>query len=234
MSWASKVSQNDGVNKESKKIYIPREDVMTTTSTTPMARNDSNRGNNRKNARNTTTATNTNEEERRHANIKTKKRNANNNNNNNNGGNGLANRNGYYPVFLNGTDVVNKDELKTQIIKEFGPVMKMSRGDNFVVIDFQLESSQREALEKKKVSVGGVELVLERKTYKRNAARDAAQGAAGKSSMAPGASASGHWESTGGDQNGFVSAQKGHRRHHASSNASSNSSVNAGREKRGN
>ncbi|GMM55971.1 Bre5 protein [Maudiozyma humilis] len=237
MSWASKVSQNDGVNKESKKIYIPREDVMTTTSTTPMSRNDSNRGNNRKNARNTAnntaTATNTNEEERRHANNKTKKRNANNNNNNNNG-NGLANRNGYYPVFLNGTDVVNKDELKTQIIKEFGPVMKMSRGDNFVVIDFQLESSQREALEKKKVSVGGVELVLERKTYKRNAARDAAQGAAGKSSMAPGASASGHWESTGGDQNGFVSAQKGHRRHHANSNASSNANVNANREKRGN
>ena len=50
MSWASKISLNDGVNKESKKIYIPREEVMTTTSTAPLARSESNR--NHKNARN--------------------------------------------------------------------------------------------------------------------------------------------------------------------------------------
>ncbi|SMN21610.1 similar to Saccharomyces cerevisiae YNR051C BRE5 Ubiquitin protease cofactor [Maudiozyma saulgeensis] len=142
MSWASKVSQHDAVPKESRKIIVPREE-------TPMPRNDSNRT--KKNNRNR-------ENDRKENNSKNNSKRRTNNN---------VNRDGYYPVYINGTQNTKPELIRNKLIKEFGPVMKMNTGDNFIVIDFQLESSQKEAIDTKKITVDGTEFTLERKTYRK-------------------------------------------------------------------
>ncbi|CAB4255439.1 similar to Saccharomyces cerevisiae YNR051C BRE5 Ubiquitin protease cofactor [Maudiozyma barnettii] len=142
MSWASKVSLHDAVPKESRKIIVAREEPS-------MPRTDSNR--NKKNNRNR-------DGDRKDNNSKNNgKRRPNNN----------VNRDGYYPVYINDTQSIKPELIRNKLIKDFGPVMKMTTGDNFIVIDFQLESSQKEAIDTKKIMVEGTEFTLERKTYRK-------------------------------------------------------------------
>mgnify|MGYP003365569028 CR=1 FL=1 len=148
MSWASKLSQHEGIPKESRKIIVHREEPTPT-------HNESNNKNKKNNNNN---------------NNRNNKDNNNNNKQNNNSKrriNNNVNRDGYYPVYINGIQNVKPESVKNKVIQEFGPVMKMSTRDNFIVVDFQLESSQKEAIDAKKLTVDGVEVSLERKTYKK-------------------------------------------------------------------
>ncbi|KAG0671787.1 hypothetical protein C6P45_005052 [Maudiozyma exigua] len=153
MSWASKVSQHEGVPKESRKIIVHREEPSTShnESNSKSKKNNNNNNNNRNNR----------DSDRRDHNNNNKQ------NNNKRRVNNNVNRDGYYPVYINGIQNVKPESVKNKVIQEFGPVMKMSTRDNFIVVDFQLESSQKEAIDAKKLIVDGVEVSLERKTYKK-------------------------------------------------------------------
>ncbi|CCF57473.1 hypothetical protein KAFR_0C04820 [Kazachstania africana CBS 2517] len=96
-----------------------------------------------------------------------------------------VNKEGYFPIYVNNTIGLKEDELKNTLIKEFGPVMKVTNGDSFAVVDFQLQSSQSEAIERKKLIVNDVEISLERKTSKKSSS----------------------------SQNGFSNTQKNYRKH---------------------
>ncbi|CAI4738131.1 CNT_collapsed_G0048020.mRNA.1.CDS.1 [Saccharomyces cerevisiae] len=45
--------------------------------------------------------------------------------------------------------------------------MRITAADNFAVVDFETQKSQIDALEKKKKSIDGIEVCLERKTVKK-------------------------------------------------------------------
>lgn len=150
MSWASKLSSNESIPKESRKTIVSREDNM--------SRSDSSRS--KKNTNNKTKDEDKKSDRRENGNNKNKKKNSGNTSN--------ANKEGFYPIYINGTENIRDDSLKNLLIKEFGPVMKMTSGENFAVVDFQLESSQREAIEKKKLIIEDVEISLERKTSKKS------------------------------------------------------------------
>lgn len=168
LSWASKLSSAEPT-KESKKILVAK-----TTAATKIVipetislqhqhhhnqhKNNSNNGSSKKNA-------NTNDKK-----FEMGSRKDNNSNRrdrrkqqNSNG----ANKEGYYPVFINGTYGIDDEALKNTLNKAFGTVVKINSGENFAVVDFQTYNSQVAALEMKKMMIQGFEISIERKTSKK-------------------------------------------------------------------
>ncbi|EDO18737.1 hypothetical protein Kpol_1028p9 [Vanderwaltozyma polyspora DSM 70294] len=79
-----------------------------------------------------------------------------------------VNKDGFYPIYIRGTAGVSEEKLKSTLEKEFGTVMKITNADNFAVVDFELQKSQTEALEKRKIKVEDIEVHLERKTLRKS------------------------------------------------------------------
>lgn len=77
------------------------------------------------------------------------------------------NKDGFFPIYIRGTADVSEDKLRKTLEREFGFIMKMTYADNFAVVDFELQKSQTDALEKKKLRIEDVEVYLERKTVKK-------------------------------------------------------------------
>ncbi|CCC67126.1 hypothetical protein NCAS_0A05680 [Naumovozyma castellii] len=78
-----------------------------------------------------------------------------------------VNKDGFFPVFVRGTGSIKEDKLRINLEKEFGPIMKMSTGDNFAVVDFATQQNQNDALEKKVIKIDDTDVILERKTAKK-------------------------------------------------------------------
>lgn len=161
MSWASKLSSTEPT-KESKKILVAK-----TTSGTNIVTPDQpsqqqqhhNQYKGNKKSNNNDKKFEMGSRKENGSNRRDRKKQQNNNG---------ANKDGYYPIFINGTYGLDDDVLKTTLTKEFGPVVKINSGENFAVIDFQTHASQVAALELKKMMIQGFEITIERKTYKKN------------------------------------------------------------------
>ena len=78
-----------------------------------------------------------------------------------------VNKDGFYPIYIRGTNGLREEKLRSALEKEFGKVMRITAADNFAVVDFETQKSQIDALEKKKKSIDGIEVCLERKTVKK-------------------------------------------------------------------
>ncbi|CAI4036149.1 hypothetical protein SMKI_14G3680 [Saccharomyces mikatae IFO 1815] len=78
-----------------------------------------------------------------------------------------VNKDGFYPIYIRGTNGLREEKLRGALEKEFGKVMRITAADNFAVVDFETQKSQTEALEKKKKLIDGIEVCLERKTVKK-------------------------------------------------------------------
>lgn len=78
-----------------------------------------------------------------------------------------VNKDGFYPIYIRGTNGLREEKLRIALEKEFGKVMRITAADNFAVVDFETQKSQMDALEKKKKLIDGIEVCLERKTVKK-------------------------------------------------------------------
>lgn len=175
LSWASKLSSAEPT-KESKKILVAK----TTTATKIVIPETTSiqhqhHHNQHKNNSNNNNNSSSNSNSKKNASINDKKfemgsRKDNSSNRrdrrkqqNSNG----ANKEGYYPVFVNGTYGIDDETLKNTLSKAFGTVVKINSGENFAVVDFQTYNSQVAALEMKKMMIQGFEISIERKTSKK-------------------------------------------------------------------
>ncbi|CCH61561.1 hypothetical protein TBLA_0F00170 [Henningerozyma blattae CBS 6284] len=75
-----------------------------------------------------------------------------------------VNREGFFPIYIRGTSGVDEDVLKGILENEFGTITRMTFSENFAVADFELQSSQTNAIERKSIKAGPIEVYLERKT----------------------------------------------------------------------
>ncbi|CAI4050543.1 hypothetical protein SKDZ_14G3720 [Saccharomyces kudriavzevii ZP591] len=78
-----------------------------------------------------------------------------------------VNKDGFYPIYIRGTNGLREEKLRSALEKDFGKVMRITAADNFAVADFETQKSQIDALEKKKKLIDGIEVCLERKTVKK-------------------------------------------------------------------
>lgn len=72
-----------------------------------------------------------------------------------------------YPIYITRPEKLSVDEIKIVFEKEFGPIVKLTSGENFAVVDFQSQTSQNNAIERRKVTVRGIHLSIEKKTSKK-------------------------------------------------------------------
>ena len=164
LTWASRLSTNSDLQRETRKVIVTRPSVSSSTPTDSSSKRDSEgtgftsggksnslRGNDRKfdmpSRKDNSSARGSGKKKGIFSNM---------------------NREGYYPIYVAGNANLKDEVLKNRLVREFGPVMKMTSGDNFAVVDFQLQSSQIEAIEKGRMTIDGVEVSLEHKTVKKS------------------------------------------------------------------
>ena len=164
LTWASRLSTNSDLQRETRKVIVTRPSVSSSTPTDSGSKRDSEgtgftsggksnslRGNDRKfdmpSRKDNSSARGSGKKKGVFSNM---------------------NREGYYPIYVAGNANLKDEVLKNRLVREFGPVMKMTSGDNFAVVDFQLQSSQIEAIEKGRMTIDGVEVSLEHKTVKKS------------------------------------------------------------------
>lgn len=159
MSWASKLSSFE----PNKKIVVNKPSMGTTAvetnNSTHLHKKDNNSSNKNKTGTTERKAYDMNNRKDNMSNRKDKKNKLTFSN---------VNKDGYYPIYINGTFGLTEEDIKTALMKEFGTIMRISVGDNFAVVDFQNQQSQTNAIDKRKLIVKNVEISLERKTMKKN------------------------------------------------------------------
>lgn len=79
-----------------------------------------------------------------------------------------VNEDGFFPIYIRGTAGLKEDRLRNTLETNYGPVKKITMAENFSVVDFELQKSQTEAIETKKITIDGIEIYMERKTIKKS------------------------------------------------------------------
>ncbi|KAL3231378.1 UBP3-associated protein BRE5 [Nakaseomyces bracarensis] len=108
-----------------------------------------------------------------------------------------VNENGFFPIYIRGTAGLKEDRLRNTLESTYGPVKKITMAENFSVVDFELQKSQTEAIETKKIVVDGIEIYMERKTIKKTPSSSSSSNASTSSTSPP----------------GFTNVQKVYRKH---------------------
>lgn len=165
LSWASKLSSFE----PNKKIVVDKPSMGTTTvetnnTTSYTHKKDNNNNNNNNNSKNRN-----NNGERKSYDMNNRKENM--SNRKDKKGKLIfsnVNKDGYYPIYINGTSGLSEDDIRNALVKEFGTIVRISVGDNFAVVDFQHQQSQINAIDRRKLIVKNSEISLERKTMKKN------------------------------------------------------------------
>lgn len=183
LSWASKLASTDAT-KEAKKILVAKPIAPTTVVTPEPAHASQPHKNVKKNSGD------------KKVDMSSRKDNASNRRKKLQNGN-IANKDGFYPVVINGSYGLSDETLKNTLSKEFGPVMKVHSNENFTVVDFQTHASQAAILEMKKMKIQGYEISIERKVNKKNNLQT------GKTTI----------------NDGFISSSKSHRKYQNNNNA---------------
>lgn len=181
LSWASKLASTDAT-KEAKKILVAKPTAPTTV-VTPEPQHNNQHKNSKKNTGD------------KKVDMTSRKENASNRRKKLQNGGNVANKDGFYSVFISGSYGLSDEILKNTLSKEFGPVMKVNSNENYTVIDFQTHASQIAMLEMKKMKIQGCEITIERKANKKsNLQTNSSQG-----------------KTTTND--GFISSSKSHRKY---------------------
>ena len=199
LSWASKLSSTE-TTKEAKKILVAK----TTAPTTVVTPEQQQQQQQQQHHANQHKSNKKNVNDRKFEMASRKDNTSNKRKKAQNGNNNGANKEGFFPIFINGSYGLNDEVLKATLSKEFGPVMKVNSGENFAVIDFQNHSSQISALEMKKMMIQGYEITIERKTNK-------------KGNNLPNNSNN---KTTTTTNDGFISSSKSHRKYQNNTNPS--------------
>lgn len=166
LSWASKLSSAE-LTKESKKILVAKTTAATkiVIPETSSSQHQHHHNQHKNNSGNNKKATG--KDDKRFE-MGSRKDNASNRRDRRKQQNSTgANKEGYYPVYVNGTYGIDDETLKNALTNAFGTVVKINSGENFAVVDFQTYSSQVSALEMRKMMVEGYEISIERKTSKK-------------------------------------------------------------------
>lgn len=73
----------------------------------------------------------------------------------------------YYPVHVNNTQNLPEDRIKESLEKEFGTIMKITNGENYLVVDFEKPVNQAACLNMGKLTIEGVGITFEKKHNQR-------------------------------------------------------------------
>lgn len=73
----------------------------------------------------------------------------------------------YYSVHVNNMENIPEDVIKETLEKEFGTIMKITTGENYLVVDFEKAIDQTACLGKGKLTINGVDITFEKKYNQR-------------------------------------------------------------------
>ena len=68
----------------------------------------------------------------------------------------------YYSVHVKNTRDITEDQIKDTLEKEFGPIGKITTGENFTIVGFENSSSATNCLAKKENTIDGVVIAFEK------------------------------------------------------------------------